>query len=634
MLQVGNVGVSDIEGRSHFAIWCIMGAPLLIGTDVIHASNATLATLTATELIEVNQDHGMNGAVQGVMLDLPMPPDPLEWDPEAATVSVVKECSGSNVQWEWLDGVDGAVQITHKASGLLLTDPHCTRASWPAPGRGPELTLAPPDAFSCGGKNQLFTLQPNRTITSSVDGSCLNVVGGGGGGVNTAVQLFAFCDHEHTFGRDVWTVDKESGTIKSSYGCLSNESAPAPGPGPNHKGGGTMQTWAKNMSDGTVAVALINLQDAAPSDLTLSFSSVGLSGSVHVRDGWLRRDVGSFTGQYTAKAVPPHGSAFLRLTPAKLRLKTTDGPSSLPLCSPVYHDFMGHDLLPPNPPPTHTAELCCKKCQSNHRCVAFAWATSSGTCYLKSQGESHGIGGRVSAYVNASCGCSSPAPPPKCWDCAPGPGCCGGSPAPPPGPSPPRPPPPPPDVSGVLGQYRCLRGGDDSSLPHCDTTKTPAERVESIVSNLTASEMVDIVLKKPVARLSIGAYAMWSTEALHGVRLWPERCPFPDKCTTIFPTASAASRAFNSSLWESIGRAMGTEGRVLWNLGIVNDLSLRGPQVNIQRDPRWGRNSNSPAEDPLLTGLFGKFLVTGTQSPAKGVNLINSQMKHWTAYVK
>ena len=335
MLQVGNVGVSDIEGRSHFAIWCIMGAPLLIGTDVIHASNATLATLTATELIEVNQDHGLNGAVQGVMLDLPAPPDALlqmERDPEAATVSVVKECSGSNVQWEWLDGVDGAVQITHKASGLLLTDPQCARASWPAPGRGPELTLAPPDAFSCGGKNQLFTLQPNRTITSSVDGSCLNVVGGGGGGgVNTAVQLFAFCDHEHTFGRDVWVVDKESGTIKSSYGCLSNESAPAPGPGPNHKGGGTMQTWAKNMSDGTVAVALINLQDAAPSDLTLSFSSVGLSGSVHVRDGWLRRDIGSFTGQYIAKAVPPHGSAFLRLTPAKLRLKTTDGPSSLEL---------------------------------------------------------------------------------------------------------------------------------------------------------------------------------------------------------------------------------------------------------------------------------------------------------------
>jgi beta-glucosidase-like glycosyl hydrolase len=55
-------------------------------------------------------------------------------------------------------------------------------------------------------------------------------------------------------------------------------------------------------------------------------------------------------------------------------------------------------------------------------------------------------------------------------------------------------------------------------------------------------------------------------------------------------------------------------------------------QVNIQRDPRWGRNSNSPSEDPLLTGLYGQALVTGTQTPADNVNLINSQMKHWTAY--
>ena len=46
-----------------------------------------------------------------------------------------------------------------------------------------------------------------------------------------------------------------------------------------------------------------------------------------------------------------------------------------------------------------------------------------------------------------------------------------------------------------------------------------------------------------------------------------------------------------------------------------------------------GRNSNSPSEDPLLTGLWGAAIVRGTQSPVNGVNLINSQMKHWTACV-
>jgi hypothetical protein len=328
-----------------------------IGTDLLHASNDTIATLTASELIEVNQDHGLNGAVQGVLLGQQPPPDNDEDDPDdadddvplrrgggdpegaPAAVSVEKACSDlSAVQWEWsaaggekgaaeatavVEG-SGPVRIQHKSSGLLLTVPHCDRASWPKPGRGPELVLAPPDASSCGGKNQLFTLQSNGTILSAVDGACLNVVGNGGG-FNSAVQTFAFCNAQHSFSRDVWVLDQESSTIKNpSFGCLSNASvhvSPSPSPTPGHHtgGGGTMDIWAKHMSDGSVAVALINLHDTNTSDLAFNFSAVGLSGSVHVnvRDGWAKKDVGRFHGGYVAKGVLPHGSAFLRLTSAK-----------------------------------------------------------------------------------------------------------------------------------------------------------------------------------------------------------------------------------------------------------------------------------------------------------------------------
>ncbi|EDQ89811.1 uncharacterized protein MONBRDRAFT_7758 [Monosiga brevicollis MX1] len=65
MLQVGNPGLSDDEGLTHFALWCIASAPLLAGTDLIHASNTTLAILTAPELIAVNQDLGYNNQIQG-----------------------------------------------------------------------------------------------------------------------------------------------------------------------------------------------------------------------------------------------------------------------------------------------------------------------------------------------------------------------------------------------------------------------------------------------------------------------------------------------------------------------------------------------------------------------------------------
>jgi alpha-galactosidase len=56
MLEVGNKGVTDAEGRSHFALWCLMKAPLLIGTDISKASAVTIATLGNEEAIAVNQD--------------------------------------------------------------------------------------------------------------------------------------------------------------------------------------------------------------------------------------------------------------------------------------------------------------------------------------------------------------------------------------------------------------------------------------------------------------------------------------------------------------------------------------------------------------------------------------------------
>jgi alpha-galactosidase len=68
MLQVGNVGMSEAEQRSHFMLWCIAGAPLLIGTDIVHASAPTLALLTAPELLAVNQDLGAGGKLQGTFV--------------------------------------------------------------------------------------------------------------------------------------------------------------------------------------------------------------------------------------------------------------------------------------------------------------------------------------------------------------------------------------------------------------------------------------------------------------------------------------------------------------------------------------------------------------------------------------
>lgn len=55
MLQVGNVGLSLVEQRSHFSLWCITAAPLLAGTDIVHASKDTLEILTAAGPLSVNE---------------------------------------------------------------------------------------------------------------------------------------------------------------------------------------------------------------------------------------------------------------------------------------------------------------------------------------------------------------------------------------------------------------------------------------------------------------------------------------------------------------------------------------------------------------------------------------------------
>jgi alpha-galactosidase len=78
------------------------------------------------------------------------------------------------------------------------------------------------------------------------------------------------------------------------------------------------QRWARTLANGDVAVALFNLGDGtgAAADITIEFSDVNMVGSVNVFDIWQQQSAGPFTGNYTAKAVPFHGTAFVRLSQA------------------------------------------------------------------------------------------------------------------------------------------------------------------------------------------------------------------------------------------------------------------------------------------------------------------------------
>ncbi len=114
-----------------------------------------------------------------------------------------------------------------------------------------------------------------------------------------------------------------------------------------------------------------------------------------------------------------------------------------------------------------------------------------------------------------------------------------------------------------------------------------------------------------IPRLNVPAYNWWN-EGLHGVAR--------AGVATGFPQAIGMAAAFDTELMEQVGRVIGVEGRAKYNAysaqedrDIYKGLTFWSPNVNIFRDPRWGRGHETYGEDPYLTGELGKAFVEGLQ---------------------
>ncbi|XP_059651110.1 beta-xylosidase/alpha-L-arabinofuranosidase 2-like [Cornus florida] len=172
----------------------------------------------------------------------------------------------------------------------------------------------------------------------------------------------------------------------------------------------------------------------------------------------------------------------------------------------------------------------------------------------------------------------------------------------------------------------------------CDKKKPIGERVADLVKRMTLQEKIANLVNKAgeVSRLGVPAYEWWS-EALHGVsNVGPgTRFAPPVPGATSFPMPITTGATFNVSLFEIIGRVVSTEARAMHNVGLAG-LTYWSPNINIFRDPRWGRGQETPGEDPLLTSKFAAAYVTGLQRPDQLGNperlKIAACCKHYTAY--
>lgn len=87
------------------------------------------------------------------------------------------------------------------------------------------------------------------------------------------------------------------------------------------------------------------------------------------------------------------------------------------------------------------------------------------------------------------------------------------------------------------------------------------------------------------------------------------------KAATSFPQVLVTAASFNRSLWFKIGSAIGVEAKAMYNVGQAG-LTFWAPNINIFRDPRWGRGQETPGEDPMVVSAYAIEFVKGFQGRA------------------
>ena len=150
-------------------------------------------------------------------------------------------------------------------------------------------------------------------------------------------------------------------------------------------------------------------------------------------------------------------------------------------------------------------------------------------------------------------------------------------------------------------------------FPYQNPELTIEQRVEDLIGKMTLEEKISqLQYNSPaIERLGVPEYNWWN-ECLHGVAR--------NGRATVFPQAIGMAATWDTDLMYRVGDAISTEGRAKYNVSVANGyrgryqgLTFWTPNVNIFRDPRWGRGQETYGEDPFLTSGIGVSFVKGLQ---------------------
>ena len=172
--------------------------------------------------------------------------------------------------------------------------------------------------------------------------------------------------------------------------------------------------------------------------------------------------------------------------------------------------------------------------------------------------------------------------------------------------------------------------------PICDTTLPNAQRADWLIGQLSVSEKVSRLqsINPAVMRFGLPSYNWWN-EALHGLMNvhginFTSSGPF--SCATSFPQIIGMGATFDRVLVHRMAQVVSDEGRAFSNAGL-GGIDFWTPNINVFRDPRWGRGQEVAGEDPYLLSEYAYYLVTGFQQgeDARYVK-VAADCKHYAGY--
>src|SRR5215469_6073073 len=186
-------------------------------------------------------------------------------------------------------------------------------------------------------------------------------------------------------------------------------------------------------------------------------------------------------------------------------------------------------------------------------------------------------------------------------------------------------------VASLMALAGGAQAADAAKPTYLNTSLSPQTRAADLVHRMTLQEKVSQLVNsaRAIPRLGVPAYDWWS-EALHGVMV---------NGTTEFPEPIGLGATFDAAGIREMAHDIGIEGRVVHaealragGSTIFHGLDFWAPNINIFRDPRWGRGQETYGEDPFLTAGMAVAYVTGLQGSNPRYYLAISTPKHFVVH--